>query len=129
MTSSNWKAETQQVVQEMQNDRASSTQQIYLAFIALIAAPIVEEILFRGILYPTLKNAGFPKIALWGGALLFALFHQNGAAFLSLFFFAIVLTLLYEKTGNLLAPMLCHSCFNLINFIFLLADKNPIGGP
>jgi membrane protease YdiL (CAAX protease family) len=120
MTSIHFHPEPQQVVQDLQEVGVSFSQQIYLAFVALIAAPIVEEMLFRGILYPTIKRAGFPKLALWGNSILFALTHQNAPAFLPLVFFAMILTLLYEETGNLLSPIVAHSCFNAANFVLLL---------
>ena len=120
MTSNHLNPEPQQVVQEIQKGGFSSFQQIYLALVTLIAAPVVEEMLFRGILYPTIKRAGYPKIALWGTSILFSLTHQNAPAFLSLVFFAMILTLLYEETGNLIAPIVAHSCFNTANFVMLL---------
>lgn len=94
---------------------------------ALVAAPIIEEMLFRGIIYPSIKHAGYPKIALWGTSILFSLTHQNMPAFLSLVFFAMVLTWLYERTGNLLTPILAHSFFNAANFIMLLVAKQFFG--
>lgn len=124
MTTGNLHPEPQQVVQEMRQSDTSLFQQIYLAVVALIFAPIVEEMLFRGILYPTIKRAGYPRLALWGTSILFSLTHQNIPAFLALVFFAIILTLLYEETGNLLAPMVAHSCFNAANFVLLLLAKN-----
>lgn len=128
MTSQQMNPEQQQVVQEIQKGNFSSFQQIYLALITLVAAPIVEEMLFRGILYPTIKAAGYPKLALWGTAILFSVWHQNVPAFLSLVFFALILTMLYEKTGNLLAPILAHSFFNTANYILLLTTKH-FGNP
>ena len=124
MTSSHLHPEPQQVVREMQKGGASPFQQIYLGVVALVLAPIVEEMLFRGILYPTIKRAGYPKLALWGTSILFSLTHQNIPAFFALVFFAMILTLLYEETGNLLAPMVAHSCFNTVNFILLLSAKH-----
>lgn len=123
MTWSHLHPEPQQVVQELKKGGVSPFQQIYLAVVALILAPIVEEMLFRGILYPAIKQAGYPKLALWGTSVLFSLTHQNAPAFLALVFFAMILTLLYEETGNLLAPMVAHSCFNTANFILLLFAK------
>lgn len=123
MEAGNFNPKPQQVVQEMQKGGVSSFQQVYLGLVALIAAPIVEEMLFRGILYPTIKQAGYRKLALWGTSILFALTHQNVPAFLPLVFFAIILTLLYEETGNLLAPIIAHSCFNTANFILLVWGK------
>lgn len=123
MTSTNFQPEPQEVVRELQRGGASPWQNIYLGIVALIAAPVVEEMLFRGILYPTVKQAGYPKVALWGNSILFALTHQNMPAFLPLVFFAIILTMLYEETGNLLTPIVAHSCFNTANFVMLLVAK------
>ena len=39
---------------------------ITLGAAAILLAPVAEEILFRGILYPAVKQAGFPRLALWG---------------------------------------------------------------
>jgi membrane protease YdiL (CAAX protease family) len=90
-----------------------------LGLITIVLAPVAEEILFRGILYPGIKQAGFPRLALWGTALLFAAVHVNFVSFLPLFMLALVLTVLYERTDNLLAPIAAHSLFNALNFAML----------
>jgi len=82
----------------------------------IVLVPVVEEILFRGILYPLIKQTGFPKVALWGVSLFFAAMHFNAMIFLPLFALAMLLTLLYERTNNLLAPIAAHSLFNALNF-------------
>jgi membrane protease YdiL (CAAX protease family) len=112
--------ELQQVIVELQKPDVTVAQQVFLGFLALVGAPIIEEMLFRGILYPTIKRAGYPKIALWSTSILFALIHQNVLAFLSLVFLAVILTMLYEETENLLAPIFAHSFFNAANFLMLL---------
>lgn len=108
----------QDVVQTL---RASSAwfNQVSLGIVAIALAPMVEEGLFRGILYPGLKQTGFPRLALWVSALLFALMHFNVVTFVPLLLLAIVLTLLYEHTNNLLAPIVAHSLFNTVNFAVL----------
>jgi uncharacterized protein len=92
---------------------------IYFGVLAILLAPVAEELLFRGILYPAIKQAGFPRVALWGTALLFAATHHNLPTFLPLALLAIALALLYEKTNNLLAPIAAHSLFNMMNFLVL----------
>jgi membrane protease YdiL (CAAX protease family) len=89
---------------------------VALAIVAVVLAPIAEEVLFRGILYPAIKRGGFPRLALWGTAFLFALIHLNLITFVPLMLFALALTLLYERTGNLLAPLTAHAVFNILNF-------------
>ncbi len=100
------------------------TNRLVLALLALFLAPVVEELFFRGILYPAIKQAGFPRVALWGVSILFALIHRNLVSFAPLFVLAILLTLLYEHTDNLLAPITAHALFNALNFGMLyLLDK------
>src|SRR5207248_655536 len=50
---------------------------VVLGIAAIVVAPLGEEILFRGILYPAIKQSGFPRLALWGTAVLFGIVHQN----------------------------------------------------
>jgi membrane protease YdiL (CAAX protease family) len=90
---------------------------------AIIFAPIVEEIIFRGVLYPTVKKYFTPKAALWSVSLLFALVHLNRATILPLTVLAIFLTFLYETTRNLIAPIVAHSLFNAANFVLLLLQR------
>ena len=83
---------------------------------AVLLAPVAEEMLFRGILYPAIKQSGYPRLALWGTSLLFAAVHMNVVTFVPLVVLALVLTLLYERTDNLLAPITAHVLFNALNF-------------
>ena len=87
---------------------------------SVAVAPIVEEILFRGILYPAIKQIGHPRLAAIGTALLFALFHVNLLAFASLTVVALGLIALYEFTDNLLAPITAHAVFNASNLVMLI---------
>jgi membrane protease YdiL (CAAX protease family) len=103
-------------------------QKLALGWLAIVMAPLVEEVLFRGVFYPGIKQAGFPRAAFWLTALVFALTHANVMTFLPLTFFAMVLTLLYEYTDNLLAPMLTHSLFNAANYFWLLWETG-LRGP
>jgi membrane protease YdiL (CAAX protease family) len=92
---------------------------ITLGVAAILLAPVAEEILFRGILYVAVKQAGFPRVALWGTTLLFAAVHMNIVTFVPLMVLALVLTALYERTNNLLAPITAHALFNALNFVTL----------
>ncbi len=95
-----------------------------MAVVAVVLAPIAEELLFRGVLYPVVKHFGFPRLALWGTSALFAAIHFNVGIFIPLLAFALVLVWLYERTDNLLAPIAAHVAFNAINFVmfFVIED-------
>ena len=51
------------------------------ALLTVVVVPVAEELLFRGILYPAIKQAGFPRLAVWGTSVFFAVIHFNLAAF------------------------------------------------
>ena len=108
-------------------DSMSWGGRLTLGAAAVLLAPVAEEMLFRGILYPAIKQAGWPRLALWGTALLFAAVHMNAVTFVPLAAFALVLTALYERTNNLLAPITAHVLFNALNFAMLLLLQQ-IGG-
>ncbi|NJK67676.1 MAG: CPBP family intramembrane metalloprotease [Microcoleus sp. CSU_2_2] len=79
---------------------------------AAIAAPVFEEIVFRGFLLPSLTR----YLPVWGAigtsALLFAVAHLNVSEVLPLATLGTVLGFVYTRSRNLLAPMLLHSLWN-----------------
>jgi membrane protease YdiL (CAAX protease family) len=83
-----------------------------MACAAVIAAPLCEEIVFRGYLYPVLKKFTGIRLAAICSALVFAAAHGNLTALLPLFLFGGLLVFVYEKTGSLWAPIAVHFCFN-----------------
>lgn len=112
--------EAQTVVQMLEATRSIPKQVLY-GFMAIVVAPVAEEVLFRGILYPTIKQLGLPRLALWSTAILFGMIHLNWMALIPLTVVALLLTWLYERTGDLMAPIGAHCVFNLVNFSLLLA--------
>ncbi len=108
----------QQAVQLVQS-ASSAGERILTALMAVGFAPVVEEVLFRGIIYPTVKQVGYPRLAIWGTAFIFAAIHGTPAIFVPLFLLGALLAYLYERTGTLLAPIATHVVFNLVNFLWL----------
>jgi membrane protease YdiL (CAAX protease family) len=98
----------------------SAWLKIYLGAFAVVIAPVAEEFIFRGVLFPFVKQLGFPKSAWLGVSALFALIHFDAGTFVPLFALALTLTWLYEFTGNLFAPIFAHSLFNAVNLCVLL---------
>ena len=107
---------TMQVLQMSQ----SFGQKIWFGFTAILMAPLVEEILFRGVIYRTGKQLGYPLLSLLLSSLVFAAIHGSLMTFVPLTIFAIILALLYDKTDNLLAPITTHSVFNATNFFLYI---------
>jgi membrane protease YdiL (CAAX protease family) len=101
-----------------------------MAFAAVVAAPLCEEIVFRGYLYPVLKKFSGIGPAALSSSLVFAAAHGNLTALLPLLIFGGLLVLLYEKTGSLWAPIAAHFCFNSATVAVQLAVRYydiPIG--
>ena len=84
---------------------------------------MAEEFIFRGVLYPFVKQLGWPRLAWFGVSFLFALIHLDAATFVPLFVLALALTWLYEKTDNLLAPITAHGLFNAANLVLLFLSN------
>lgn len=83
-----------------------------MGFAAVVAAPLCEEIVFRGYLYPVAKKFSGPWVAAICSAMVFSAAHGSLAALLPLFIFGCVLVFIYEKTGSIWAPVAIHCCFN-----------------
>ena len=115
--------EMQEIVQTMISSH-DITVLIALLFSAIIVAPIVEEIIFRGYIYPVLKKYSHRLFAGFMTSLLFAVVHGNVAGLIPLLLLAIILTLSYELTGSILVPVLIHALFNGINSFFILNLPN-----
>lgn len=98
---------------------SSLAAQVYLVFFAIVLAPVAEEFIFRGLLYPLLKQHDMPKTAWIGVSLFFAFIHGDAAIFIPLFVLSLALTWLYEKTDTLLAPIFAHALFNAANLVLL----------
>ncbi len=120
------KPEEQQAVETLRIAK-SWVDRLALGIVTILLAPLAEETLFRGILYPWIKQAGYPRIALWSTSLVFAAIHDNLNVFLPLLVLALLLTALYEKTNNLLAPITAHASFNAVNLVMLYIFEKQIG--
>lgn len=90
----------------------------------LVLGPFFEEVLFRGCLYRALRR----RFAFWPAALLgslgFAAVHGYLFLFLYVFVLGLVLTILYERRGNLVAPLTFHILNNgVVVVLFFLSIK------
>lgn len=90
---------------------------------AVIVAPICEEIVFRGYVYPVLKRFSGAVPAAFLSALIFGAAHGNLAILLPLSLLGILLVWIYEKTGSIWAPIAVHFCFNAATVALQLAAR------
>lgn len=98
---------------------------VAMIVLAVVVAPVTEELVFRAGLFRFLRSRVPRWLALLGPALFFATLHVNwntlqGLASLApLVVLAVVFSLAYERTGHIGTPIVAHACFNL-NTIFVI---------
>lgn len=93
---------------------------IAIMLMAVIVAPVSEEILFRGYLYGVIRRFGGRIPALLTSSLLFAAIHVHLPSMLGLGLLGVILCLLYERTGSLWATMTMHAAFNATTITALI---------
>ncbi len=102
-------------------DSHSPTAQLILWCTVAIAAPLFEELLFRGFLLPSLAQVLPPRWAIALSGLSFAVVHLNLADLLPLTVLGIFLGYSYWRSRNLLTPILLHSLWNSGSFLALVS--------
>ena len=86
---------------------------LWIITVAVLAAPIVEEYLFRGLVYQGLARSTRPWLAIVGSALLFAMVHSP-AAVVPVFVLGVIAAVSFRRTGLILTPVLAHATYNLV---------------
>lgn len=97
-----------------------------LSLVAVVVAPVTEEVIFRGYLYPVMKRFTGQSAGILVSALLFAAVHHNAVAILPLAWLAILLAMSYEWTGSIWAPIAIHATFNSITVIAQFAQRSGV---
>jgi membrane protease YdiL (CAAX protease family) len=96
---------------------------IGFAFLAVVAAPFVEELTFRGFLFNAFLRYTPPFVAAVLSSILFGLAHldpRSPSAVVPLAGGGLVLTWVYYRSGSLTASMIAHGCFNLVTIVGVL---------
>jgi CAAX protease family protein len=108
----------------LESSRAAA---VALAIIAVATAPLVEEVIYRGLLYSAFHRA----IGQWGAVIvvasMFAGLHvvqywPNAGAISSIALLSFVLTLIRARTGRLLPCFVVHLVFNGVQSIIILIE-------
>lgn len=105
---------------------------LYAIFAVVIFAPIVEELVFRGVIYKKIRRKCNVLVSALISSSIFAIMHFiisiTSGDMADLIFFpsyvapSLILCLVYEKHNNIFAPILLHLTNNLIGMLpFILA--------
>jgi uncharacterized protein len=112
---------------------SSFAARVATALVAVITAPLVEEVIYRGVVYSALERVAGKISAVVFVSLLFAGVHviqywNNIGVILVITILSFTLTLARAYTGSLVPPFIIHLVFNGIQAFFIILapflDKN-----
>ena len=115
-------AQENELTRILQSSRAA----VYIiAFVATFTAPLVEEVVYRGVLYPAFRVKLGQLPAVFLVTLVFALIHvpqylPNYGTIIVITILSLTLTLVRAKTRNLLPCVMIHTIFNGITSLLLV---------
>ena len=101
-------------------DRASGGSMVLLVLILCVGAPIVEELVYRGLLQGSFA-ARFNQVPAWlAASAIFALIHFEPVEYPGLFAIGLVLGFCAMSTGRLGMAIACHVGFNVTGLLLAL---------
>jgi CAAX protease family protein len=95
---------------------------ILLVLIVGLAAPVIEEIFYRGLVFRSLENRFGVWPAIVGSAVIFGASHFQGLQLPALTALGIVLAYVTHRTGRLGPAIVAHMAFNLVTVVFLVTS-------
>ncbi len=108
----------------------SINAKILTAFLALVLAPVTEELFYRGIFYRSLRDRHGVLVGAVVSGVLFGASHVLGAPWRDVVFLqtlmvftGIGLALIYERRGNLVADIAAHVAFNVIGIVIIFSTR------
>jgi membrane protease YdiL (CAAX protease family) len=90
------------------------------AVAAVVAAPVAEEVFFRGFLFGALRRRFRFLAAAAVSGVVFGLFHVIPLLIPLMVFVGISLAYIYERRGSLLSSIAAHSAFNLVGYTLIV---------
>ena len=104
---------------------SSFSARLATAFLAVATAPLVEEVIYRGMLYPAIQRLLGMGWAVLVVAIMFAMVHvwqyrNNIGVILVITILSVVLTLVRAWTDRLLPSIVIHTIFNGLQSLFLV---------
>jgi membrane protease YdiL (CAAX protease family) len=108
----------------------SINAKLLTAFLALVLAPITEELFYRGIFYRSLRDRHGVLVGAVVSAVLFGASHVVDAPWRDVVFLqtlmvftGVGLALIYERRANLVADIAAHVAFNVIGIVIIFSTR------
>lgn len=110
--------QSQNIVKEFAMEQSNLLLVLYFTM-AIVVAPITEEIFFRGYLYGYVRRRLGVGLALGLTGLIFSMLHGYVLAFLPLFVLGIWFAMLYERSKNIVVPITAHFWHNALTVLYI----------
>lgn len=102
-------------------DNPQVSLKISVAVVAVLAAPLVEELLFRGLIQTLIRSyVGGPWISIFLTSIFFAIIHDKMTHWPALFVLSVAMGYVYEKSGSLWQSIFIHALFNGMSVVSFL---------
>lgn len=110
----------QQTLVESAPEITDSLTRGLMLFTLCVGAPLMEELIFRGVIFGVASRYFNPVYACISSSLLFGVIHNNLLSLIPLTVLGIFLAEAYRRSRTLAVPVLMHAVFNGINFALLM---------
>ena len=102
------------------SEQPNPTPFFWMEYVAakVILIPVVEELLFRGILFKRFRERQRFWYSAVCSSVFFMFIHTNTTQMVYAFLLGLMLAYLYEKTGSVKAPVLLHIMMNAGSVVF-----------
>ena len=100
-------------------DRADGLWLVTIIVVVCVGAPIIEELLYRGLIMRSIEGRITDGLAIVGSALWFAFAHVQPVQLPGLFVFGVVLALCAHRSGRLGMGIAAHAAFNATTVVML----------
>jgi membrane protease YdiL (CAAX protease family) len=119
---------TPQVTSPIEEFTKSTGALIFIAILAISAAPFFEELFFRGLLQPLFSRTFGTAIGILLTAILFGILHLSEYSMVWQYGVAITLVgvalgYIRERSGSLIPSTVMHACFNAVSVIALVVSR------
>jgi CAAX protease family protein len=106
----------------------STNAKILTAILALVVAPVTEELFYRGILYRGVRDRHGVALGIVVSAVLFGASHVVEAPWRDVLYLQTLMVItgaafatIYERRGNLVADIAAHVAFNVIGILIIFS--------
>lgn len=101
-----------------------SSSILYLFLSACICAPIIEEVVMRGIMLNGFLNRFNPSFSIFLSSLIFAIVHLNVPQGINAFILGCIIGYVFYKTKSLYLCMFCHFVNNTLAILMPIFDSS-----